>query len=83
MSRYDIRALYQRHLRCPNCNNIITLWSKKNRIRPKGHIKTMYCYYCNELVDCVEIREPNFWEDQEEIENANEKVDDIDTENKE
>ena len=43
----------QRFLRCPSCGKILTLWAKQGR--KKGHIKTMYCYYCGKLVDMIEL----------------------------
>ena len=49
------RNIYKRFLYCPNCKNVMELWSKKRHVRPIGHIKTMNCYYCGERVDAVEV----------------------------
>ena len=49
--------IYKRFLRCPSCHKRMQLWSKMSRVRPKNHIKTLYCYFCGKLVDAIEEKE--------------------------
>ena len=41
---------------CPECGNSIPLPRMKNNKRKKGHIKDLYCPYCNQVVKTTEIR---------------------------
>ena len=47
------KKLKERYVKCPNCGRVLLIWSKNER--GKGHIKTMTCYYCNQLVDMQEL----------------------------
>lgn len=49
------KNIYKRYIKCPECKNVMELWSKKRYVRPKGHIKTMTRYYCGNTVDGIEI----------------------------
>lgn len=49
------KRLKERWVKCPNCGKIHLIWSKQER--GKGHIKTMNCYYCGQLVDMEELNE--------------------------
>ena len=51
------RGLYKRFLKCPSCGKVNEMWAKRRYTRPKGHIKTMQCYFCGEYVDMTEISE--------------------------
>ena len=42
------------YLRCGNCGNIMPIPRRKNRLREKNHIKTMYCYHCRAVRDFLE-----------------------------
>lgn len=43
-------------LRCPVCNTVIQIPRFKNSLRPKNHIKTMYCWKCKEERDFLEMK---------------------------
>lgn len=47
---------------CPVCNNIFPIPRKKSRKRNKGHIKSLYCIYCGEIVKTTEIRTGDIYE---------------------
>lgn len=41
---------------CPECNNIIPLPRKSNRNRETGHIKDLYCPYCDKVQKTLEYK---------------------------
>ena len=41
---------------CPKCDNVFPLPRPKSRMRELGHIKTLYCVFCNDMVKTIEIR---------------------------
>ena len=41
---------------CPKCNHKQSLPRKKGKQREKGHIKNIYCPFCKEKTQHVEIR---------------------------
>ena len=46
---------------CPQCGKTLPLPRGKNRARNKGHIKNLYCVFCNETVKCTEIRDKDYY----------------------
>lgn len=42
---------------CPECGNVLPLPRKKSRRREKGHIKDLFCVYCNKVVKTTEVRQ--------------------------
>lgn len=54
----NINGYYQRFILCPKCDKVMVLWSKSRKHRKIGHIKTMNCYFCGELVDGIEVKRP-------------------------
>ena len=42
---------------CPCCGNSLPLARKKSCKRNKGHIKDLFCVYCNKIVKTVEVRQ--------------------------
>ena len=44
-------------LYCPKCGNIFPIRRSYGQQRNKGHLKKYYCVYCNEEVNCLEVRE--------------------------
>ena len=42
---------------CPECGNVIPLPRKKSSKRNKGHIKDLFCVFCNNVVKTTEVRE--------------------------
>ena len=61
MANLKRKKLVERYLKCPNCNKIITLWSKGGR--KEGHVKTMHCYFCGQLVNMIELNKYGYEED--------------------
>lgn len=47
------------YLRCGHCGHIMPIPRRKSRLREKNHIKTIYCYNCQDVRDFIE----NFEED--------------------
>jgi hypothetical protein len=41
---------------CPCCGNNLPLPRPKNRRRTKGHIKHLYCVFCDKVVKTTEVR---------------------------
>lgn len=41
---------------CPECDNLFPLPRHKGSQRNKGHVKDLYCAYCNKVVKTTEIR---------------------------
>ena len=41
---------------CPGCSNIIPLPRKSNRNRETGHIKDLYCPYCDKVQKTLEYK---------------------------
>ena len=50
---------------CPECGNYLPLPRPKNLKRNKGHIKNIYCVYCNKTVKSTEIRSGDFYVEQD------------------
>ena len=48
------------YFKCPECSNSIPLPRMKNARRSKGHIKDLFCPYCNDVVKTKEIRPIDF-----------------------
>ena len=47
------RPIQMRTFQCPDCGT--KLQATKTKFKTKaGHIKTMYCYVCKEMRDCVQ-----------------------------
>ena len=42
---------------CPECNNIIPLPRKTKSEREKGHIKDIYCPWCDKIQKTIEYHE--------------------------
>lgn len=42
---------------CPSCNHTIPIPRKRNRQRERGHIKDLYCPWCDKVVKTTEYRE--------------------------
>jgi hypothetical protein len=42
---------------CPECQNVIPLPRKANRSRENGHIKDLYCPYCNKVQKTIEYKD--------------------------
>lgn len=42
--------------KCPDCGNIIPIPRRKSRQRPKGHIKDLYCPWCNKVQKTIEYK---------------------------
>lgn len=49
--------LYRRTVRCPGCGRVQEIWPYKRKVRPEGHVKTMFCPFCRRDMDMVEVRE--------------------------
>ncbi len=63
MAGYTERSFY-----CINCGHKgIPLQRKKNKLKEKFHRKQLFCPFCNQTVNHVEIRNPE--EEQEFLEN--------------
>lgn len=45
------------HFLCPECHNVIPLPRKANRSRENGHIKDIYCPYCNKVQHTLEYKD--------------------------
>lgn len=44
---------------CTNCHKkLYPVWRKRGQEREPGHLKKLYCIYCKEEHNCIEIR-PN------------------------
>lgn len=41
---------------CPECGGKFPLPRRQSKKREKGHIKDLYCPYCNKVVKTMEIR---------------------------
>ena len=46
---------------CPECENSLPLPRFKGKKRERGHIKSLYCVYCNNVVKTTEIRNGDFY----------------------
>ena len=46
---------------CPECNNSFPLPRRKNKERERGHIKDLYCPFCNKVQKTMEIRNTDFY----------------------
>ena len=57
----DVRSYNISYFICPNCGNSFPLPRKKSAKRNKGHIKDLYCVYCDEVVKKVEIRSGDYY----------------------
>ena len=44
------------HFLCPECGNEIPLPRRSNRNRESGHIKDIYCPYCNKVQQFLEFK---------------------------
>jgi hypothetical protein len=42
---------------CPECNNVLPLPRKRSSKIDKGHIKDLFCVYCNKVVKTTEVRQ--------------------------
>lgn len=43
---------------CTNCGNkVYSLPRPCNALREPGHLKNLYCQYCKQVYNCVEIRQ--------------------------
>ena len=42
---------------CPECGSSMPLPRKKSRRRDKGHVKDLYCVFCNKVVKTTEVRQ--------------------------
>lgn len=49
-----MRKMVYSTLICPNCGCKMRIPRFKNRQRPEGHIKTMFCGICRKEVDFIE-----------------------------
>lgn len=43
--------------KCPECGNVIPIPRKKNRVRENGHIKDLFCPWCNKVQKMIEYKE--------------------------
>lgn len=48
---------------CPNCKGKFPIPRKGGATREKKHIKTIWCPFCKEKTDMMEIRENDFYKD--------------------
>ena len=46
---------------CPECGKTFPLPRTKSMKRNKGHIKDLYCVYCNKEVKATEIRNGDYY----------------------
>lgn len=46
---------------CPECGNSFPLPRSKNVKRNRGHVKDLYCFYCNKVVKTTEIRSGDYY----------------------
>ena len=45
---------------CPTCKHILPLPRNKSVKRKKGHIKDLYCIYCNKITEAIEMGEDRY-----------------------
>ena len=45
---------------CPECGNKFPIPRLKSQSRERGHIKDVYCPYCNKTQKMLEIRDDDF-----------------------
>lgn len=43
-------------LQCTECGKFVDIFRKENKQRPLGHIKDMYCPYCQKDTKFVELK---------------------------
>lgn len=48
------------HLKCTKCHNEISIPRKRGKLRQNGHIKHMYCPFCQEETPFEESRNYNY-----------------------
>lgn len=46
---------------CPDCGKSLPLPRLKSCKRNKGHIKDLFCVYCNKMVKTTEVRSGDFY----------------------
>ena len=46
---------------CPNCEKMFPIPRRNSLKRNKGHIKDLYCVYCNQIVKTTEIRRGDYY----------------------
>lgn len=46
---------------CPECKRTFPIPRPKSIKRNKGHIKDLYCVYCNKTVKTIEIRNGDYY----------------------
>lgn len=49
--------MIQTSLICPGCGNIFPIMRKRSELREQYHIKTLYCPFCKEITDHIEVRD--------------------------
>ena len=47
---------------CPECGKYLPLPRPKSCKRNKGHVKDLYCVYCNKVVKTTEVRSGDCYE---------------------
>ena len=47
--------MFQTSLICPECGNVFPIMRKRSELREQFHIKTIYCPFCKELTDHIEV----------------------------
>ena len=53
----QVRMTKETYLRCTICDNNFIIRRKKGKLRPRGHIKHIWCYVCQEIVENIELLE--------------------------
>ena len=56
MSGGNRSAKAEAQLECPKCGNVAHIWRRAAKLKPKGHVKHMWCPVCREVTGHVERR---------------------------
>lgn len=51
MTRKTLRTT----LKCTCCGELIPIQRRMGKQKKKGHIKTIYCHKCKDVVQCIEL----------------------------
>lgn len=60
MARGSRTITQKTHLECEECNHVMTIHRRRNRLREYNHVKHMYCPMCEDTTGHIEKKDELF-----------------------
>lgn len=60
MARRMGKRTKETFLKCPECDNVVTIHRRRSKLKVKNHIKDLYCYKCKDTTKHIELKEDLF-----------------------